>query len=119
MPAVLRTIVRAAGGLVSAVAAAFLLSLLGLYRALLSPVLHALVGGGGCGYTPSCSSYAGEAIRVHGPVRGAWLALRRVLRCHPFHAGGFDPVPRPVSRPVSRGAERAAAPRSRTSGSGS
>ena len=58
------------------------------YRLVLGPVL-----GGSCRFTPSCSSYAIEALKRHGPVRGTWLALRRVLRCHPFQRAGFDPVP--------------------------
>lgn len=58
------------------------------YQVGLSPLLPA-----SCRYYPSCSAYAIEALDRHGAVRGAWLAARRVLRCHPFRAGGFDPVP--------------------------
>ena len=59
-----------------------------LYRALLSPLL-----GPSCRFEPSCSAYALEALERHGARRGSWLSLRRVLRCHPFHSAGFDPVP--------------------------
>lgn len=52
-----------------------------------------LVMGGHCRFHPSCSNYAIEALRVHGALRGSWLTLRRILRCHPFGGHGFDPVP--------------------------
>ncbi len=65
-----------------------LLVLVEAYRVALSPIL-----GGHCRYWPSCSAYAEEALRRHGARRGTALALRRVLRCHPFHPGGIDPVP--------------------------
>jgi putative membrane protein insertion efficiency factor len=58
------------------------------YQLVLSPIL-----GGACRYYPSCSHYAIEALERHGAWRGGWLAVRRILRCHPFRPGGFDPVP--------------------------
>ena len=58
------------------------------YRLLLSPWL-----GQHCRFHPTCSVYAETAIAQHGALRGTWLALRRLGRCHPWHAGGFDPVP--------------------------
>jgi putative membrane protein insertion efficiency factor len=58
------------------------------YRRWISPVLPAR-----CRFYPSCSAYALEALATHGAVRGLWLTLRRLLRCHPFHPGGYDPVP--------------------------
>jgi putative membrane protein insertion efficiency factor len=84
-----RTVFRALSWLV----AGALLALLAAYRAVISPVLHALSGpGAGCRFHPTCSEYAAESIRIHGPIRGTWRALGRLGRCHPLHAGGYDPV---------------------------
>lgn len=67
---------------------AVLLLVLRAYRLLVSPLL-----GANCRFYPSCSQYASEAIERHGALHGSWLAVRRVGRCHPWHPGGFDPVP--------------------------
>ncbi|GGB57044.1 membrane protein insertion efficiency factor YidD [Tistrella sp. BH-R2-4] len=58
------------------------------YQLVISPYLPPR-----CRHLPTCSAYAIEAVQLHGPVHGAWLALRRVLRCHPWGTSGFDPVP--------------------------
>ena len=58
------------------------------YRYIISPLLP-----NRCIYYPTCSSYALEALERHGPIRGGWLAFRRITRCHPLNEGGFDPVP--------------------------
>ena len=71
-----------------------LLQLLSLYRNWISPAIHA-VSPSGCRYHPTCSQYASDAIAMHGPSRGSWLAFLRLMRCHPFGRGGFDPVPLP------------------------
>ena len=72
----------------TSVAARALLLLIEVYRVTLAPLI-----GGFCRYVPSCSVYAQEAIRRHGAGPGSRLAVRRLLRCHPFHRGGIDPVP--------------------------
>lgn len=65
-----------------------LMALVRLYQLTLSPLLPP-----SCRFTPTCSAYAIEALRTHGALHGSWLTGRRLLRCHPFHPGGYDPVP--------------------------
>ena len=67
--------------------------LLGAYRRVVSPVLHYGGAVSQCKFLPTCSEYAYVAIVRHGWLRGGWLALRRLARCHPFGKGGLDPVP--------------------------
>lgn len=66
----------------------FLIGGIRFYQRALSPLKPPT-----CRFAPTCSAYAVEAIQRHGAGRGSWLAVRRILRCHPFHEGGFDPVP--------------------------
>ncbi|HOD13419.1 MAG TPA: membrane protein insertion efficiency factor YidD [Spirochaetota bacterium] len=66
--------------------------LIGVYRTFLSPLLPR-----SCRFYPSCSVYAIDALKKHGALKGSYLAARRILRCHPFHDGGFDPVPESFS----------------------
>jgi len=74
------------------IAQRLLVALIGLYRTAISPFL-----GSNCRFYPTCSAYAAQAIAELGAVRGAWYALRRVGRCHPYHEGGYDPVERITS----------------------
>jgi len=77
--------------------ARFLLGLIRLYQFALSPLL-----GRSCRFEPSCSRYTASCIEGHGALRGSWLGLRRIARCHPFHPGGYDPPPpQPRSRAES------------------
>ena len=68
--------------------AALMLALIGFYRRFISPMI-----GPRCRFTPTCSAYGLEAIQRHGPWKGGWLTLKRLLRCHPFTPCGCDPVP--------------------------
>ena len=79
----------------SALLATLLRALLRGYQLLLSPLV-----GPACRFAPSCSEYAREAIALHGPGDGSWLAIRRLSRCHPLGGAGFDPVPERSHRPA-------------------
>lgn len=65
------------------------ISFVKIYQKTISPLL----GGNNCRFHPTCSHYAIEAINCHGAIKGCWLASKRILKCHPLHQGGFDPVP--------------------------
>ncbi len=74
--------------MISRLVSKFLIGLVRIYQITLSPIL-----GRNCRYTPTCSQYMIGAIQIHGPIRGTWLGIRRILRCNPFGGWGFDPVP--------------------------
>jgi hypothetical protein len=67
-----------------------LLAIIKFYQLAISPFIAP-----SCRYTPTCSCYAIESVQRHGALRGSWLSLKRILRCHPWHEGGYDPVPEP------------------------
>lgn len=79
---------RALGAALSRLLVLALLVPLRVYKLVVSPLLPPV-----CRFHPSCSVYAMGALRVHGPAKGLWLAARRLSKCHPFHAGGLDPIP--------------------------
>lgn len=70
----------------------FLVLLIRIYQLTLSPLL-----GANCRYQPTCSQYAVEALKIHGPLKGGWLGLKRILSCHPWGGHGYDPVPKSKS----------------------
>ncbi len=74
--------------MISRIVSKILIGLVRLYQITLSPLL-----GKNCRYIPTCSQYMIGAIQIHGPVRGTWLGIRRIVRCNPFGGWGFDPVP--------------------------
>jgi uncharacterized protein len=88
------------GPVMRALLVQLLLMPLRFYKWAISPLLPPM-----CRFHPSCSVYAMGAIAVHGPFKGSWLAARRVTRCHPFNAGGFDPVPPRGSGTAARSAQ--------------
>jgi len=72
----------------------FLIGLIRVYQKCISPLFPDC-----CRYTPSCSQYGIEALRLHGALKGSWLTIKRICRCHPWGGSGYDPVPLPPSPP--------------------
>ena len=79
---------RGALSYVWAMLARLLMQLIRLYQRLISPLLGPV-----CRFEPSCSRYTHECLRLHGAAKGSYLGFRRIIRCHPFHPGGYDPPP--------------------------
>ena len=95
--------------------ARFLILLIRIYQLTISPFL-----GGVCRFEPSCSRYTQACIALHGPLRGSWLGLKRIARCHPFHPGGYDPPPLPPGHlPPRNGAVQSTQPNARVVGESS
>jgi len=88
-------------GLFSRCANAPFVLLIMLYRLTLSPFI-----GGQCRFEPTCSQYALGAYRRYGPLRGTWLSIGRIARCHPLHRGGYDPVPFPSNQTTADDEDR-------------
>ncbi|PKO89575.1 MAG: membrane protein insertion efficiency factor YidD [Betaproteobacteria bacterium HGW-Betaproteobacteria-12] len=65
-----------------------LIGLIRVYQYAISPLM-----GRSCRYVPTCSEYTAEAVQKHGAIKGGWLGAKRICRCHPWHPGGYDPVP--------------------------
>ena len=65
-----------------------LMGMIKIYQLFISPLL-----GANCRFTPTCSQYAFEALKKYGALKGSWLAVKRIAKCHPWHEGGYDPVP--------------------------
>lgn len=70
-----------------------LISIIKAYQKIISPLTPP-----SCRFYPTCSHYGVEALQKHGALKGAWLTIRRILKCHPFHEGGFDPVPDKIDK---------------------
>jgi len=69
-----------------------ILFILKFYKKVFSPILHSLIPGAGCRFYPSCSNYTYQAINKYGFLKGGLKSLKRILRCHPFNPGGYDPL---------------------------
>lgn len=95
---------------VTATLSVTLIGLIRVYQYAISPLL-----GPRCRFWPSCSSYTIEAIQVHGPWKGGWMAVKRIVKCHPGHPGGMDPVPGGRSERLCREDEKPPAQRCRAS----